>query len=1158
MSNSGQIGSAVIGGIIGFMVGGPTGAMYGIQAGLLAGSVFFPTQLPAVTGPRMEDLQTTQAQIGGPVIETWGTIAVPGTVIWLGPVVEVATTEEVGGKGGGPEQDVTTYTYFQPVAVGLRASTHRPIGGILRIWENGQLVYDVRPMQEGEDPASYAARSMASYRYQAGFTLYRGTADQQPDPTIEVVEGVGNVPAFRDLAYVVYHNRQLTDEQARRHPQWRFEIYDGEGERNYIPPTVLPDTIMSSYQIDVILADWQRGLMYFVDRTGGADEEGFRVFRIADNTEIRQQLFTDALAGSARPYPNLSVGNPVVGNFGHIYFPWHTGGVSNVAIARINPDTLVMDAYRAEGGASEFWNEAVALYVPGYGDLILSVSLLGVHFGLYDGYNMGGSAFWTPETGYSQGKVCNGSSPLFPSARGYAIACDGESSGTGPPLLMRRVTASWDPFLLAMDTNDEAVGSIAPADVVPTWTRFSECRVFLFDQYDNTLLIGVEGGEASGGNGSRFLKYDPATQTILWSIDTQLPISNDYISSSRVQNNRIAWLRNAAVTRYFDTRDGSYEDIDWGAESDNSFIGEQVFDGGGNRMITFEIGRGPVVLEFGSPSPGDVALATIVSDVCSDCGLEDSDIDVSDLTTRFVHGYARTRPMPGRSCIEPLRMVGFFDCVESGLVMKWPTRGKAAVATIEADELGAHEGEDAPPAVTTKKLSALELPRAMRVHYMAPSRDYEPGEQISPVRLTTDAVNDVDVDLVAALDDNQAAQIAEIIWADAWRARWVHETAVDRCWSQLEPADAILLPVDGRNERVRIAELTTSDLILKRLALVRDDDGAYESTAVADPPQRQPSRITLSAGTTLLMLDLPALREEDDNAGFYVAAARSGIGTTWSGAVISRSTDGGATWAQVATVANEATVGRVNTSLPAGITSTWDYENAIDVVLPAGRTLESRTEADVLLGANSAAIGVDGRWEIVQFMDAEEIGPNRYRLTTLLRGRRGTEHLVGTSQINDYFVLVSGAGIVRVPLSTAQIGVSMLYRGVTFGTSFTSATAQAFTGNGMALETFSPVFVRGERDSSEDLSITWIRRDRLHQTMRSGVELPNSEASESYSIDILDGSSVVRTLTSSTPSVVYAAADQTTDFGAPQSEVTVRIYQLSAIVGRGTPAEATI
>lgn len=1157
MSNAGQAATAVVGGIIGFFIGGPTGAMYGAQLGLLAGTVLFPTQLPEQFGPRLEDLQATSAQVGVPVIETWGTIAVPGTVMWLGPREEVSTTEEVGGKGA-PEQQVTTYSYYQSVAVGLRASLHRPIGGILRIWENGKLVYDVREQQEGEGAEEYTERTEASYAYQAGFTLYTGTADQEPDPTIEAVEGVGNVPGFRDLAYIVFPNRQLTDEQARRHPQWRFEVYDGVSDRRYLTATPLPDSVMDSYVVDNLLPDWAHGRMYVMDRTGGADQEGIRVFRISDNTEVQQQLFTVMLAGTARPDPS-TVGKLAVGHFGHIYFPWFTSG-DNVAIARINPDTLVMDVYRAEGGAAELWKQVVVLYVPGYFDVILSVSLLGVHFGLYDGVNLGGSAFWTPGPGYSNGKVCVGPTNAVGEVRGYALAWDEAISGTSGPLLIRVVIANFNPFLLTLELNDEEVGSIEPADVDPTWTRFLSCEVFLFDTYDQALLIGVYGGtSSSGGETARLFKFDQETLTILWNVETStLPNSNDYFSNSRIQNNRLAWWSGPETVRYLNTRDGSFEDIEW-PEPENNWVGEQVFDGGSNRLVTFESGAGPVVLEFGNPSPEDVSLATIVSDVCDDCGLAAEDIDVTDLEDRFVHGYARTRPMPGRACIEPLRMIGFFDCVESGVILKWPTRGKAAVATIDAEELGAHEGqEDSPPGVTTKKLSSLELPRMMRVHYVAHTRDYEPGEQISPVRLTTDAVNDVDVDLVAALDDDQAAQIAEIIWADAWRARWIHEIALDRYRSELEPADAILVPIDGRNERLRIATLTSSDLILRRAELVRDDDGSYESTAVAEEPQRQPSRLAFYAGTALLMLDLPPLREVDDDAGFYAAASRAGIGTTWSGAVIYRSADGGGTWAQVGSVVNEATVGRINTALPAGITSTWDYENAIDVVVPDGTTLESRTEEAVLAGANAAAIGEDGRWEIIQFLDAEEISANRYRLTTLLRGRRGTEHLVGTSEVNDYFVLVSGPGIIRLPLETSQIGSAMVYRGVTFGSTFSSSTTQAFTGHGMALETFSPVYVRGERDSSEDVTITWIRRDRLHQTMRSGVELPNSEASESYSIDIMDGSEVVRTLTSSTTSVVYTAADQTTDFGAPVPEVTVRIYQLSAIVGRGTPAEATI
>ena len=54
------------------------------------------------------------------------------------------------------------------------------------------------------------------------------------------------------------------------------------------------------------------------------------------------------------------------------------------------------------------------------------------------------------------------------------------------------------------------------------------------------------------------------------------------------------------------------------------------------------------------------------------------------------------------------------------------------------------------------------------------------------------------------------------------------------------------------------------------------------------------------------------------------------------------------------------------------------------------------------------------------------------------------------------------------------------------------------------------------------------------------------------------GGAVLRTLASSTASVVYSAAQQTADFGSAQPAVSVRIYQIGQLVGRGTPAEATV
>ncbi len=89
-----------------------------------------------------------------------------------------------------------------------------------------------------------------------------------------------------------------------------------------------------------------------------------------------------------------------------------------------------------------------------------------------------------------------------------------------------------------------------------------------------------------------------------------------------------------------------------------------------------------------------------------------------------------------------------------------------------------------------------------------------------------------------------------------------------------------------------------------------------------------------------------------------------------------------------------------------------------------------------------------------------------------------------------------------------------------------------------------------------------MRRTRLNAVWRSYVDAELGEDSESYSIDILSTTSpseVVRTLTSSTNSVTYTAAQQATDFGSPTpAQIQVNVYQVSAQVGRGYVGSATI
>jgi hypothetical protein len=84
--------------------------------------------------------------------------------------------------------------------------------------------------------------------------------------------------------------------------------------------------------------------------------------------------------------------------------------------------------------------------------------------------------------------------------------------------------------------------------------------------------------------------------------------------------------------------------------------------------------------------------------------------------------------------------------------------------------------------------------------------------------------------------------------------------------------------------------------------------------------------------------------------------------------------------------------------------------------------------------------------------------------------------------------------------------------------------------------------------------IKWIRRTRRDGDSWAAGEVPLGEESEAYEVEVRSGSTVVRALTTLTPEVLYPAASETADFGSAQASLSVRVYQLSATVGRGYPA----
>ena len=97
-----------------------------------------------------------------------------------------------------------------------------------------------------------------------------------------------------------------------------------------------------------------------------------------------------------------------------------------------------------------------------------------------------------------------------------------------------------------------------------------------------------------------------------------------------------------------------------------------------------------------------------------------------------------------------------------------------------------------------------------------------------------------------------------------------------------------------------------------------------------------------------------------------------------------------------------------------------------------------------------AAIGVNGRWVLIQFKTATLDTGDQWTLTDLIWGVNETQHLLGTTVAGDTFVLLTGSGLLRIPETAANIGVSKEPKVVTCGQSVDAVAPFSFTTWGLS------------------------------------------------------------------------------------------------------------
>lgn len=552
---------------------------------------------------------------------------------------------------------------------------------------------------------------------------------------------------------------------------------------------------------------------------------------------------------------------------------------------------------------------------------------------------------------------------------------------------------------------------------------------------------------------------------------------------------------------------------------------------------------------------GDIVLAECLQSRL----LTIDDIDVSDLTD-IVQGYRISSTGSIRAAIEPLLTAYPCDVIASGYKIKFVRRGNTSAVTIPIELLDARADGDTPAApLTISREMETQLPRLVRVSHIDYEREYDDGVQASPERVTSSSDKILAVEVPVVMTAAQAAQTAEVLNGIYWMERNDLSFKLPPVYAQLQPADVVTITSDTESHELRLTAISyLPDGRLECAAKYNSVD-AYQAVSPGEPGSvTPPPTIGLAGPSAWELLDIPALTT-DMNTPIMVGAM-TGYTTGWPGGILYRSTDGGQTWGEVQGWSEKCTIGYARNAIGSQPAERFDITSQLQADFYGGEP-ESVTQLALLNGANHFAYGVHGRWEIIAARTVTLQADGSYTLQDMLRGRFGTEHNRGNHAVGDALILLTDLDLAFIAQDSASIGLSRLWRGVTLGADIDSTTDTALSYGAVNLKPLSPVYAKGHQDrTSGDWSISWVRRTRIGGEWRDLVDASLGEASEAYEIDVCtsDFATVKRTLSVTSAAASYTSAQQTTDFGAEQETLYLRIYQISAAVGRGYALQVTL
>ena len=530
-------------------------------------------------------------------------------------------------------------------------------------------------------------------------------------------------------------------------------------------------------------------------------------------------------------------------------------------------------------------------------------------------------------------------------------------------------------------------------------------------------------------------------------------------------------------------------------------------------------------LTFELVSDDGVTIGTLLTDA-SDGAIQSGD-------GRTIGGYAAYGEDVA-AAVAPLVEAFAVELRDDGDALRSPPDGPVRLPADE--ELGASAEIAGSAAIERQQAPAGSLPAALALSYYDPARDYQTGQarasSPAPSRMTRHLT------LPCLLEAGAAKAVAESLLLSAWALRERVRIRLPINYADVGPGTRFRLPNvagDWVAEEVEIERFV--------VAVTLSAAWAHAGNRNADPGRGLPQPDVVALPTRLALFDLPDPASGQPALALAAASPSGG----WQAVPVEILAGGTVSASRSAT--GEAVLGQALTALGDGQPFLLDLANPLDVQLAnPDHWLQSRDDEALATGANLAMVGD----EMIQFGQALALAPGKFRLSRLLRGRRGSEWSVTGHVAGEDFVLLDARALKAITLPIEMLGsaVTVTAHGPGDAASPPSVTR---TANGEAMKPLSPSHLRAAIAGDGSLAIGWIQRSRSGWAWLDEVEAMADPAVQGYRLRAAGAAATIERDSGVEETVLSAA--EVASLGAGPVEIQVR--QIGAL-GLSRPASITL